>query len=71
MCTQCEQLRINGVVCHETGCPEAWRDEIRECRECGTEFTPAARHIAFCCKGCLTSHYGMDCPEQDEFDPCE
>lgn len=45
-CDQCEQLRINGIVCHEIGCPNAnktWDKErqqwIRyiECRECGSE----------------------------------
>ena len=43
-CDQCEALMINGVFCHETGCPNArktWvaeREEwVRfiECRECG------------------------------------
>ncbi len=45
-CDQCEQLRINGVVCHEIGCPNMGRtwDEEREqwikyveCYECGCD----------------------------------
>jgi hypothetical protein len=45
-CDSCELLRINGVVCHETGCRNAGRtwDVERaqwvrsvECRECGCE----------------------------------
>lgn len=28
MCDSCEVLTINGVYCHELGCPEAWKDEI-------------------------------------------
>lgn len=45
-CDQCEQLRINGIVCHEIGCPNAkktWDPERQqwilylECRECGCE----------------------------------
>lgn len=44
-CDQCELLRINGVVCHEIGCPnfkKRWvadRGWVRflECRECGSE----------------------------------
>lgn len=45
-CNQCEALMINGVFCHETGCPNSrkqWipdREEwVRfvECRECGCE----------------------------------
>lgn len=30
-CSQCESLVINGVACHETGCPNI----VRDCRECG------------------------------------
>ena len=44
-CDQCEMLSINGVACHETGCPnsrdprydaenETWI-KTRECFECG------------------------------------
>jgi len=45
-CDQCELLRINGVVCHEIGCPnmgakwdherEQWVHYV-ECWECGCE----------------------------------
>lgn len=64
-CQSCELLRINGVVCHEIGCPDAWRDEVRECRECGTAFRPTLyRHQHFCCEGCLNAYYGIDCEEE-------
>lgn len=41
-CDQCEMVSINGVPCHETGCPnsgarwtgDGWVKQI-ECRECG------------------------------------
>lgn len=41
-CDQCEMLSINGVACHETGCPNsrsryadgAWIPQ-RKCFECG------------------------------------
>lgn len=43
-CDQCEMLSINGVACHETGCPnsnarydvpsERWV-KLRQCFECG------------------------------------
>lgn len=43
-CNQCEAMMINGVFCHETGCPnagsrydaesDAWITQSR-CRECG------------------------------------
>ena len=26
-CSQCEALVINGVACHETGCPNAVKEE--------------------------------------------
>lgn len=29
-CSQCEALAINGVACHETGCPNT----THECEEC-------------------------------------
>ena len=35
MCQSCEVLNINGVNCHEIGCPDAWKDYTRECKECG------------------------------------
>jgi hypothetical protein len=45
-CNQCEMLMINGVACHETGCPNSgaqWNEDRQawvkyfECRECGCE----------------------------------
>lgn len=45
-CDQCEALMINGVFCHEHGCPNSCKtwvedreDWVRfvECRECGCE----------------------------------
>ena len=47
-CDQCELLMINGVRCHETGCPLAWQDEVRECRECGCDFEPEERRQVVC-----------------------
>ena len=31
-CASCEVLVINNVICHELGCPNAWKDETRECK---------------------------------------
>ena len=44
-CDQCEALTINGVFCHETGCPNSkkqwyvngWFD-VYHCPECGTDY---------------------------------
>jgi hypothetical protein len=40
MCQSCEALMINGVHCHETGCPDAWKDYEIECFTCGFDFMP-------------------------------
>lgn len=57
-CDQCELLRINGVVCHETGCPNAWRDEERECEWCGTKFKPEEKHQDCCSEECTEAYHG-------------
>ena len=56
MCEQCEAVRINGVLCHEHGCPNAWQDYTRECKWCGAEFMPEERGQAFCCEDCAESY---------------
>jgi len=61
MCQSCEVLRINGVLCHESGCPDAWRDYDRECEECGCDFRPEERDQAFCSPCCAAAHYGQEC----------
>ena len=53
-CLSCEVLYINGVRCHEHGCPDAWKDEGRECLWCGSEFTPTHCDMRFC---------GIECAE--------
>lgn len=42
-CSQCEALCINGIPCHETGCPNA----TQECLGCDT-IIPAQRHARYC-----------------------
>ena len=37
-CNDCSPSCINGVLCHETGCPSAWKDEAKTCDECGQKF---------------------------------
>ena len=45
-CDQCEVTRINGIACHETGCPNSHLDPITddpypfECDECGCVYVP-------------------------------
>ncbi len=52
MCHSCDVLYINGVKCHEQGCPEAWKDKVRECKWCGGEFHPEERDQFFCDESC-------------------
>lgn len=47
-CDSCNPSRINGVLCHESGCPDAWRDATRECRECGCNFRPEESRQRHC-----------------------
>lgn len=42
-CGSCQALMINGVYCHEIGCPEAWRTRKVPCWECGYDFLPETR----------------------------
>ncbi len=56
MCQSCEVLNINGLNCHETGCPDAWKNYKRECRWCGAEFTPEDKWVQFCSEDCGESY---------------
>lgn len=58
MCINCEALMINGVLCHETGCPDAWRDYPRECDFCGGEFVPESRWQNCCSDTCYAAYLG-------------
>jgi hypothetical protein len=61
MCSSCEVLNINGVNCHETGCPEAWKDETRKCKWCDTPFKPEERHQVCCSHTCMTAYHNIPC----------
>ena len=58
MCEHCDCVRINGIKCHEHGCPVAWKDEIRECRACEDTFAPISRDQVYCedCAGITRYH---------------
>ncbi|MDP3598435.1 MAG: hypothetical protein Q8S75_15735 [Nitrospirota bacterium] len=56
-CDACQIISINGSVCHETGCPDAWMDALRDCRSCGADFKPSERYQAFCDQDCTHSYY--------------
>ena len=58
-CPSCEMVAINGVACHEQGCPDAWKSEIRECKECGALFSPQNRAQPCCDEECFAMYYGL------------
>ncbi len=60
LCQGCEAVSINGILSHEHGCPEAWRTQTRECRNCGSEFSPETPHETFCDSACWASFNGLD-----------
>lgn len=61
-CQSCQVLFINGLRCHESGCPDAWRDYTRECKECGTDFEPETRYQTVCSEECFEMYF--DCGPQ-------
>ena len=56
-CDSCEVLVINNVICHETGCHDAWKDETRECKWCGRCFKPEERSQKFCDSDCAKAYH--------------
>lgn len=59
-CNSCQLMRIQGVLCHETGCPDAWEDELRKCKWCDREFSPESKNQLCCDKSCMAGYLGMD-----------
>lgn len=58
-CDGCSPSMINGHLCHEQGCPEAWKDHKTECKECGCEFAPEEKGQAFCSEHCAIWYAGV------------
>ena len=62
-CDRCQLVRINGTVCHETGCPNSNIDPFTgrpakaECKFCGNDFYPKER-AQLVCKSCIREYYG-------------
>ena len=70
MCNSCEVMRINGVLCHEIGCPDAWKDYTKECKWCGQDFQPESEHQECCSHSCHVSYSGVPC-DCEECNPSE
>jgi len=47
-CDGCSPVRVNGILCHETGCPDGWRDRAADCVLCGCDFMPEERGQNIC-----------------------
>jgi hypothetical protein len=47
-CDGCVTVTINGVLTHEQGCPDAWRDTTKPCLECGCDFIPDSPRQSIC-----------------------
>ena len=47
-CQSCDAAMINGLFCHEIGCPDAWRDYSIRCRVCGFDFKRPAPYETVC-----------------------
>ena len=74
MCQSCSALMINGVLCHEFGCPDSWIGKSIECENCGCFFIPEEKNQKFCGHVCYVNYNGVECncedcwqgyPEQD------
>lgn len=60
-CDSCNAIHVNGCLTHEHGCPDAWKDYKRECRECGTEFWPENEDELDCSHTCNIAYSGWAC----------
>lgn len=60
-CPSCQLARINGVVCHETGCPDSHLFVTRDCKFCGSTFSPEERDSRFCSPCCGATYNGGSC----------
>jgi len=47
-CSGCQIVVVNGLACHEHGCPEKWRDQLRTCKQCGCDFYPSEKYQYVC-----------------------
>ena len=60
-CNSCELLNINGLNCHETGCPDAWKDYEYDCRWCGSKLVNKEESTKFCDIHCYCMYSNLEC----------
>lgn len=68
MCKSCESVSINGVLCHELGCPDAYQGKEIECKNCDNHFIPEEKTDKFCCELCYLDYYGLQDANAYEID---
>lgn len=56
-CRSCSVLMINGMRCHEIGCPDAWRDAEYNCAWCGSTFEPEVKTQWACSDDCAEAYH--------------
>jgi len=62
MCMSCQACNVNGIPCHEAGCPDMhlhpWTGEMnpKECNWCGSEFTPGNNSQTVCDESCAEAY---------------
>lgn len=57
----CNITMIQQVLCHEPGCPEAYKDETRRCKWCEEAFTPEHRRQVCCSHLCEVAYENLNC----------
>ncbi len=55
-CQSCDAVFINGILCHEHGCPDSWKNNKNECPWCGNKFVPEEKGQRFCDDGCAEAY---------------
>ena len=59
-CDGCTPASVNGTMCHEHGCPDAWRDRQVECPWCGQMHYPTLHtdhDLEFCDDDCASAYH--------------
>jgi hypothetical protein len=56
LCESCDCVYINGIKCHEHGCPDAWKDYEIECMWCGRKFKPVDKDQRCCDQDCANAY---------------
>lgn len=71
-CDNCNPVAIQGIVCHEEGCPTPWRgaNSVRECKNCPRKFTPNTElrwHSGMCSVGCYRDYWHLGARAKVQF----